>query len=84
MVAWYPFDEPWRAGSLPNTAAEIALGNNGTSIPASPGGPTPIAGKAAWALNFDGVNDYVQAPSSPATNFGPRYFPPLRCGPLYG
>jgi concanavalin A-like lectin/glucanase superfamily protein len=70
MVAWYPFDEPFAAGSLPNTAAEIALGNAGTYFPAGPTGPTPIAGKVAWALNFDGIDDYVQSPSSPATDFG--------------
>jgi hypothetical protein len=70
MVAWYPFDEPWTAGSALNTAAETINGNNGAYLPASPDGVTPIAGKVGWALNFDGKNDYVEAPDSPATNFG--------------
>ncbi len=68
MVAWYPFDEPWTVGSLPNTAADFALGNDGTYFPGSPNGPTPIAGKVGNALNFDGIDDYVQSPLAP--NFG--------------
>jgi len=76
MVAWYPFDEPFAAGSLPNTAAEIALGNAGTYFPAGPTGPTPVAGKVSGALNFDGLDDYVESPSSAATDFGSAGLPP--------
>ena len=85
MVAWYPFDEPVVAGSLPNIAAEIALGNSGTYFPASPAGPTPLAGKVGWALRFDGINNYVESPSSAAINFGAaNIFPTCKNGPCRG
>jgi len=62
MVAWYPFDEP----SGP-TALNYATANDGLYV----NGPTPVPGIVGRALHFDGVNDYVQSPSSIATNFGP-------------
>lgn len=64
MVAWYPFDEI--VGSPAGTAAEFALSNTGIYS----GGPVPIAGKVARGLHFDGINDFVQSPSIPQTNFG--------------
>ena len=69
MVAWYPFDE-----ILGPNAANLATRNTGTHI----NNPTPILGMVAGALNFDGINDYVQSPSSIVTNFGPAN-PPLVC-----
>ncbi len=61
MVGWYPFDET--SGTL---AANPATGNFG----AHTNGPTPVPGIVAGALRFDGVNDYVQSPSTIVTNFG--------------
>lgn len=62
MVAWFPFDE-----TTGLTAANLISGSgNGTLI----GGPTHIPGIVAGALRFDGVNDYVQSPSTALTNIG--------------
>jgi hypothetical protein len=61
MVAWYPFDEP----SGP-TALNYATANDGMWI----NGPTPVPGMVGMALRFDGINDYVESPSSIVTNFG--------------
>ncbi len=66
MVAWYPFD-----ATTGSTAANPATGNTGTHI----GGPIPGTGMVAGALNFDGINDYVEAPSTIVTNFGPANTP---------
>ncbi|MFY9824315.1 MAG: LamG domain-containing protein [Thermoanaerobaculia bacterium] len=66
MVAWYPFDET----SGP-TALNYATANDGMWI----NGPTPVPGMVGNALHFDGVNDYVESPSSIVTNFGPAGFP---------
>jgi hypothetical protein len=79
MVAWYPFAE---APGIPplNTTAEIAMGNAGTHFPGSPNGPTRIVGKKTWALNFDGIDDYVQSPSTPSINIGAAGTAPL-CPP---
>lgn len=73
MVAWYPFDET--AGT---SSANLATGNQG----ALKGGPTPTAGKVAGALGFDGVDDYVEAPSTIVTNIGPAGNPQT-CSGLY-
>jgi hypothetical protein len=60
MVAWFPFDETTGV-----TAANLILGSgNGTLI----GGPAQVPGIVAGALRFDGVNDYVQSPSTTFTN----------------
>ncbi len=66
MVAWYPFDET--AGP---TAANLATGNTGTHI----NNPTPISGKVDGALRFNGIDNYVESPSTIATNFGPANTP---------
>jgi len=52
LVSWWPLDET--SGTL---ASDIADGNDGTHN----GGPTPIAGKVDFALDFDGTNDLVDA-----------------------
>jgi hypothetical protein len=61
MVGWYPFDD-----QLPVTF-NLATGNNGTLV----NGPAYIPGKVSKALQFDGIDDYVESPSTMATNFGP-------------
>jgi hypothetical protein len=66
MVAWYPFDE-----TVGPTATNLATGNTGTHI----NNPTPISGKVDGALRFDGMDDYVEAPSTIVTNFGPANTP---------
>jgi hypothetical protein len=66
MVAWFPFDET--TGT--NATNLIAGSGNGTLI----GGPTHPPGIVAGALNFDGINDYVQAPSTSLTNLGAGNF----------
>ena len=73
MVGWYPFDEP--AGPL---ALNLATANDGVHV----SGPTPIQGIVAGALHFDGLDDYVESPSSIATNFGPAGVP-LNCSGTY-
>jgi hypothetical protein len=67
MVAWYPFDE--RAGSM---ATDLIYHNNGIHI----NSPTPIPGMVAGALSFDGINDYVEAPSTTANNIDSAGHPP--------
>jgi hypothetical protein len=59
MVAWYPFDDNVEIGM------NLATGNTGMLQ-----GPTLVAGKVKEALQFNG-SDYVEAPSTIATNFGP-------------
>jgi hypothetical protein len=62
MVAWYPFDE--LAGS---TSANLATGNTGTQV----NGPLGIlGGKVAGAVSFNGINQFVESPSSIDTNIG--------------
>ena len=73
MVAWYPFDE-----STGTASANLATGNTGKRI----GSPTPIAGMVAKGLHFDGINDYVEAPSTIVTNIGPAGTP-LTCSGSY-
>lgn len=73
MIAWYPFDE---TGGT--TAANLATGNTGTHF----GAPTVIPGKVGNALRFDGVDDFVESPSSIVTNIGPAGLP-ANCSGLY-
>jgi concanavalin A-like lectin/glucanase superfamily protein len=73
MVGWYPFDEP--TGPL---ALNLATANDGLHV----NGPTPIQGLVGGALRFDGINDYVESPSSLVTNFGPAGLP-LNCSGTY-
>jgi hypothetical protein len=63
MVAWYPMDEP--SGGF---SANLATGNLG--VWSSPS-PTPVVGMVSNALNFNGVNNYVDSLDSIVTNFGP-------------
>jgi hypothetical protein len=62
MVAWYPFDE-----LTGPTATNLATGNPG----AHQNNPTPVSAMVANGLAFDGFDDYVESPSTIATNFGP-------------
>lgn len=64
MVAWYPFDEP----TGPGPSANLATGN-AAAWDSTP--PTPVAGMVGNALNFDGLSNYIDAPSTIITNFGP-------------
>lgn len=66
MVVWYPFDE-----TVGTTAANLATGNSGTLI----NSPTHVPGMVAGALRFDGINDYVNSPSTIVTNIGPAGLP---------
>jgi hypothetical protein len=75
MVAWYPFDE-----TFGTTAADLAAGNTGTHF----GSPLALPGEVAGALSFDGINDYVEAPSTMNINFGPANTPAQCAIPLGG
>ncbi len=76
MVAWYPFDEP-----TGTTAADLAAGNTGTHS----GSPLTLpGGKVAGALSFDGINDYVEVPSTMNINFGPANTPAQCSIPIGG
>jgi Concanavalin A-like lectin/glucanases superfamily len=77
MVAWYPFDETNPSAGM---SANLATGNTGFW---STSPPTPIAGKVAGALNFNGISNYVDTPSSIATNFGPGVNVPVWCSGDY-
>jgi hypothetical protein len=77
MVAWYPFDE---TNPIAGMSANLATGNTGFW---SPSPPTPIAGKVAGALDFNGFSNYVDSPSTIATNFGPGVNSPLWCSGNY-
>jgi len=66
MVAWWPLDE-----TSGTTATDIAgFSNNGTHV----NGPTPVSGKVAGALRFDGVNDHVRVPDHAELNVGTGNF----------
>jgi len=59
MISWWPLDE--LAGT---TAEDIEDGNDGTHL----NSPTPIAGKVAGALSFDGFDQNVEIPDSSSLN----------------
>jgi len=59
LIAWWPLDET--SGTI---AGDIIGGNDGTHT----GGPTPVTGKAAGALSFDGSDDYLFIPASVSTS----------------
>ena len=64
MVAWYTLDES--GGGL---SGNLATGNTG--VWSSPP-PIPVStGKVGGALKFDGFSNYVEAPDTIVTNFGP-------------
>ncbi|MGB0385606.1 MAG: SdrD B-like domain-containing protein [Ardenticatenaceae bacterium] len=65
MVAWWPLDE-----TSGRTAADIIGPNNGTHT----NGPTPASGIVDNALDFDGVDDYVEVADAPELNFGEGNF----------
>ena len=74
MVAWYPFDEP----SPLTTSSNIAAQNPGLQV----NGPLGITqGEVAGAASFNGNNQYVESPSTIATNFGPATLPANCTGP---
>ena len=64
MKAWWPLDE-----TSGIRASDIFGGNHGTHMGVN-GLPTPINGMVAGALNFDGVDDYVNIPDSAALDLG--------------
>jgi uncharacterized repeat protein (TIGR01451 family) len=66
MVAWWPLDET--SGTTANDLAGVP--NNGTHV----NGPTPIPGKVAGALRFDGVDDHVRVPDQAELNVGTGNF----------
>ena len=55
LISWWPLDET--SGTI---AVDIIDGNDGTHV----GDTTPMTGKVGSALSFDGVNDYVDVPST--------------------
>ncbi|MCY1022715.1 LamG domain-containing protein [Pyxidicoccus sp. MSG2] len=61
MNAWYPLDE-----IVGPTASDIIAWNPGRHV----NGPVPVVGKVGNALRFDGINDYVEAPSAPTNQMG--------------
>lgn len=61
MTAWFPLDET--AGT---SSADLAgVSNTGTHF----NNPTPVPGEVDGALNFDGVDDYVEAADHSELNF---------------
>lgn len=57
MVAWYPGE---------NSATDIRGGNDGTMQ----NGAAFAPGRVGQAFSFDGSNDYISIPKTPALNFG--------------
>ncbi len=66
MTAWWPLDET--SGTTANDLAGVP--NNGTHV----NGPTPVPGKVAGALRFDGVNDHVRVSDHPELDVGTGNF----------
>ena len=71
MVGWWPVDEA--SGTV---ADELMAGNDGVMKDGnSPGdgvttGPLPAAGFVGGARSFDGINDFIEVPTSPELDFG--------------
>lgn len=65
MVAWYAFDEA--TGGM---SGNLATGNTGTWYPTN-GLPIPVTGAVGKALSFNGIDQYVESPSTIVTDFGP-------------
>jgi hypothetical protein len=63
MVAWWPLDEDSTPGGVSH---DIVNYNHGIWY----GSPTPVTGKVAGALDFNGVTDYVEVPNHASLNFG--------------
>lgn len=59
---WLPFDET--SGTTAQNVLSMFGAPNGTQV----NGPTPVPGKVAGALSFDGSNDHVVVPTHPAVD----------------
>jgi len=68
MVGWFPFDE---TNGSAGASANLATQNTGIWSTSPYTSPTPGPGMVAGALQFNGINQYVDSPSSIVTNFGP-------------
>ncbi|MBS1810387.1 MAG: LamG domain-containing protein [Acidobacteria bacterium] len=77
MVAWYPLDET--AGTKAHEVIQATSGFPNPQNTTSPldgsyfGSPVRLTGSYGYvgtAALFDGINDYVEAPSHPSLNFG--------------
>jgi len=62
MVGWWPLDET--SGAIADDI--VGFNNVGTYF----GNPTPVPGKVAGALKFDGVGDYVRVHHQSELDFG--------------
>ncbi len=69
MREWWPFDET----TVPPSVIPTAVGMQGLDG-MHMNGPTPVAGAVNVALEFDGVDDYVEVPNAPKINFGNWHF----------
>ena len=61
LVSWFPFDE---------TSGTTAYNMFGTYNGLHQNGPVPVYGKVSYALQLDGVNDYVKVGNYSKLNFG--------------
>jgi len=61
MVAWWPFEDP-----RGEKAAEVFAGHDGRRI----NGPKTVTGAVGRALQFDGVDDYLEVADDPDLDFG--------------
>lgn len=70
MVAWYPFDEPPLPPPAEDTFDISGQNNQGKLRPDAATGPQRMTGVVDRALDFDGVDDFVEVPDSNSLNFG--------------